>query len=312
MKNYIKRARNQSLRRTFIKGCERILFYYRALKKEGCFYFTRNLYSVLPSFLPEYMNPLKKELLEIESELPRNSITINNLIVNPEELKNFIDLFDFGVNFYDGKNNPIWTEKVLEHFIAWELVVRDLKKDDIYVDVAASSSPWVKLLNEKGFKATGIDLVESNKFKDNPNYLVMDATKTTFKDGSVSGVSLQCAFEMFTGNDDTNLIKELGRILKSGGKTVIVPLYMHTHYCGYTTKEFRFSKKYHDKDAKLYVRTDCKGVPFSRKYDVAALKERVLDVAQKSGLEYKLYVLGNGKEIHEGVYCHFILELVKK
>jgi ubiquinone/menaquinone biosynthesis C-methylase UbiE len=250
--------------------------------------------------------------MDIEKNFFNNGVGLENYEAEVKNFKKFKDKFDFGSDFYDGKNNPLWTEKVLEHFIAWELVVKDLKKDEQYIDVAASSSPWVKLLNEKGFKATGIDLNESYKFKDNPNYLVMDATKTTFKDGSVSGVSLQCAFEMFTGNDDTNLIIELGRILKPGGKAVIVPLYMHTHYCGYTTKDFRFSKKYHDKGAKLYLRRDCSGIPFPRKYDVSTFKERVLDVAEKSGLEHRIFVLKNGKDLNEGVYCHFILELVKK
>jgi len=312
MRNFVKRVKKQGIKRTFKKGCEKILINFKMFKKEGSFYFTRHFYKIMPSFLPKYNNPTRNEINEIEKELQIRNIFLNIYCVFPCDFNDFAKKFEFGNDFYDGKNNPIWTEKVLEHFIAWELVVKDLKKDEHYIDVAASSSPWVKLLNENGLKATGVDLVESNKFKDNPNYLVMDATKTTFKDGSVSGVSLQCAFEMFTGDDDTNLIIELGRILKPGGKAVIVPLYMHTHYCGYTTKEFRFSKKYHDSGAKLYLRKDCSGVPFSRKYDVAALKERVLDVAHKSGLEYKIYVLRNGKEINEGVYCHFILELVKK
>jgi ubiquinone/menaquinone biosynthesis C-methylase UbiE len=312
MMDCFKRLKKQGLKCTAKKGFERILLNLKMFKKEGSFYFTKHFYKILPSFLPKYNNPTRNEIDEIEKELLTRNVFLNNYPVLPDDFNDFVKKFEFGDDFYDGQDNPVWTEKVLEHFIAWEMAVKYLESDEIYIDVAASSSPWVKMLNEKGFKAIGIDLNESWKFKDDPNYLVMDATKTTFKDGSVSGVSLQCAFEMFTGNDDKNLMKELGRILKPGGKAVIVPLYMHTHHCGYTTKEFRFSRKYHDLGAKLYLRKDFSGIPFSRKYDVEVLKERVLDVAQKNGLEYKIYVLRNGKEIHEGVYCHFILELVKK
>lgn|GEM_PF-1049592 len=310
MKEFYKRFKKQGLKKTVLKGIDKILWYRQNWK--SCF--TNNLKKLNelgPSFLPEYKNPSDKNLMEIEKSFFDNKIKLKDYHVNIDSFNKFLNEFDFGDDFYGGKNNPVWTEKIFEHFVAWETLVKDLKKNEIYIDVAAASSPWVKLLNEKGFKAIGIDLNRSYKFPDDPNYLVMDATKTSFKDESVSGVSLQCAFEMFTGDDDTNLVREFGRILKPGGKAVIVPLYMHTHYCGHTTKDFRFSKKCHDKGAKLYLRKDYTGVPFSRKYDVYKLKERILSAVDESGLKYKIYVLKNGKEIKEGVYCHFILELVK-
>jgi len=308
MKKFLERVQKQGLIKTVQKGFDKIFWYQKHEPKQILDKFLKKA----PSFLHEYKNPNDNQLMQVEKMFLDCGVKLYGYESDVMSFEKFKDKFNFGIDFYGGQNNPVWTEKVLEHFIAWEMVVKDLKSDEIYVDVAAASSPWVKLLNEKGVKAIGIDLNKSYKFPDDSNYMVMDATKTTFKDGSLSGISLQCAFEMFTGDDDINLIKELGRILKMDGKAVVVPLYMHTHYCGYTTKEFRFSKKYHDKGAKLYVRKDCSGIPFSRKYDVSALKKRVLDVAEKSGLDYKLYVLRNGKEIHEGVYCHFILELIKR
>ncbi|HSW61304.1 MAG TPA: methyltransferase domain-containing protein [bacterium] len=311
-KVFLLRVKKQGLITTVRKGSDKIRYFLRVMRDFRVSSVLKFVRVKLPSFLPNYSKIKNYNVKEVENSIEKEDIEVVDYIADRNKFDEFSKTFNFGIDFYDGKNNPVWTEKVLEHFIAWEMVVRDLKKDDIYVDVAAASSPWVKMLNEKGVKAIGIDLDRSYKFPDDPNYLVMDATKTSFKDGSISGVSLQCAFEMFTGNDDTDLMKELGRILKPEGKAVIVPLYMHDHYCGYTTKDYRFSKRYHDKGAKLYINKSMTGIPFARFYNVEKLKNRVLYTAEKYGLEYKIYVLRNGKEIHEGVYCHFILELIKR
>ena len=183
---------------------------------------------------------------------------------------------------------------------------------EAYVDVAAAGSPWAKTLRErKQIDAYAIDLCEvSDAYRDLPYYRVENATATSFADASITGVSLHCAYEMFMGQDDTRLIAELARILKPGGKAVILPLYMHTHYCAYSTPEY-FGKGYSDPLAKEYVRLDCSGVPSSRKYDAAKLKERVLDPILAAGLKYQLLALRNKSEFGQNIYCHFILEIEK-
>ena len=115
---------------------------------------------------------------------------------------------------------------------------------------------------------------------------------------------------MFQGDHDKLLIKELARILRPGGKVIILPLYMHTHYCAYATPEY-FGKGYADTDAKEYIRMDCYGVPSSRKYDAQRLKERVLAPIQQAGLRYRLLALRNKSALGTGIYLHFILEIEK-
>jgi hypothetical protein len=56
---------------------------------------------------------------------------------------------------------------------------------------------------------------------------------------------------------------------------------------------------------------DVWGVPSSRKYNAVVLKERLLERIEREGLEYDLFVLRNKKELGEGIYCHFILEIRK-
>jgi ubiquinone/menaquinone biosynthesis C-methylase UbiE len=115
---------------------------------------------------------------------------------------------------------------------------------------------------------------------------------------------------MFLGSDDIDLVREMARILRPGGKLVVAPLYMHTHYCSYSTPEY-YGKGYSDPEAKEYVRVDCFGVPSSRKYDAKALMARVLKSIESLGMSYRLFALRNKEELGENIYCHFILEITR-
>ena len=182
---------------------------------------------------------------------------------------------------------------------------------DIYVDVAAANSPWAKLLRDEGYNAYAIDLTPSELFKKYDFYKLMNATATSFGDESVGSVSLQCAYEMFINDDDMLLINELKRILKRGGRAVISPLYMYTHYSGYCSPEFLNKHEYQPKNAKIYVNTHSQGIPFSRKYDAKQFNERIVKTIVDNHMSYKLYVLRNSAEIDPKIYCHFILEITK-
>jgi ubiquinone/menaquinone biosynthesis C-methylase UbiE len=170
----------------------------------------------------------------------------------------------------------------------------------------------VQALRERNnIKAFAIDLSEiGTAYRRLPYYRVENATATSYEDATITGASLHCAFEMFMGEDDTRLMTEMARILKPGGKVVILPLYMHTHYCAYATPEY-YSKGYSDQMAKEYIRLDCSGIPSSRKYDASKLKKRVLDHIIEVGLQYRILVLRNKHEFGQDVYCNFILEIEK-
>ena len=262
---------------------------------------------------PVYANPTPAELAQIEQGLVDLGTELHEYNPSPAEFHAFQAQGWFPPDYHGGKCSDVWDEKLLEHWIASEsLGVMHYGPQDIYVDLAAAASPWAQALRErKNINAYAIDLYEVGQAYGHLEYYRLEnATATTFADGSVSGASLQCAYEMFMGQDDTKLIEELERILKPGGKVVILPLYMHTHYCAYSTPEY-FGKGYSDPIAKEYVRLDCSGVPSSRKYDPLMLKKRVLDPIVAAGLGYKLSVLRNKNQLGKGIYCHFILEIEK-
>ncbi len=262
---------------------------------------------------PRYNNPTPDELDQIERDLRALGIIISDYSPSAEAFRAFQAENYFPSEYIGGRQNTVWDEKLLEHWIASErLGLSNYGTSDVYVDVAAACSPWAHALRVRnGIESYSIDLGEVGEAYRNLSYYRFEnATATNFADSSVKGASLHCAYEMFVENDDVLFITEAARILVPGGKVVILPLYMHTHYCAYSTSEY-FGKGYSDSEAKEYVRLDCKGVPSSRKYNAAMLKSRVLDTIVSEGMNYTLLALRNKVELGDGIYCHFILEICK-
>jgi|TARA_Y100000310_G_scaffold283234_1_gene305079 hypothetical protein len=269
-------------------------------------------YSFIYRGTPEFRNPDEGELASIETDLIRLGVTLEDYNVDIQDFAAFCEKAGFPSHYHGGVEGGVWHEKLLEHFIADDLLgLSNFTPEQKYVDVAACSSPWAKLLREKhGVSAFAIDLEVPDAYGNLDYYMQQDATATDFAESSVDGASLQCAYEMFRDNDDEMLINEVARILSPGGKLVIVPLYMHTHYCAYATPEY-WGRGYTDPDAEEYVNLTSLGVPSSRKYDAATLDARVLQAIRDNGMNYRLHVLRNKEEVGHDVYCHFILEITK-
>lgn len=285
----------------------KILHYIRRYLKKKIFFVKVKIFHI-----SEWKDPDENDFIVIESQLKQQGIPFDEIILDQKDIEAFIKYFDFGNDFYGGKKNSrVYKEKLLEHYISYTLSIQKMSSNkDIYIDVAAANSPWAKLLRDKGYTAYAIDLSPS-AFKNLEYYKTMDATATSFSDASVGSISLQCAYEMFNHDDDIKLIHELKRILMRGGRAIISPFYMYTHYCGYCSPEFWDKPESHPKDAKVYVNLHADGIPFSRKYDAGQFQKRIVKTIEENNLDYHLYVLKNGKELDQNIYCHFILEIVK-
>ncbi len=260
-----------------------------------------------------YKNPTVDDISKIENQLSILNIAVHDLHIDTADFKLFCSNYQFPHDYHGGINSPVWTEKLLEHYIAFNLIgLANLSPQETYIDIAACNSPWAKILKEKNTcDAFAIDLAVPSIYEKLEYYIEMDATKTSFDDNSVSGISLQCAYEMFINNDDIHLIDEIARILKPGGKAVISPLYMHTHYCAYSSYE-HFGKGLSPSEATEYINLHAQNIPSSRKYDANQLKSRILDRITDSNLQYKLFAIRNKQKIDEHVYCHFVLLIIKE
>ncbi len=266
-----------------------------------------------------YCEPADSEVAEIEESLRATGNSVRPLVISPQDFERFKKSFPFPATYFTS-NSALRNEKLLEHFIASQMCglrnalpdhAQARTKDFLYIDVAGCGSPWVRVLNAKGINAIAIDLKIPPIHRRLKTYRKMDATKTTFGSESVDCMSLQCAYEVFLGNDDSLLVDEVARLLKPGGKGIVVPLYMHTHYCGYSSPEY-YGKGWADSGATAYLRPSSWGIPFSRKYDVERLNERVVSRAEERGMHCTIHVLRNKQELGQGVYCHFVLEMTKE
>lgn len=259
-----------------------------------------------------YQNPTPEELMRIESELAAMGVPGGELAVDLDRYQAFMHKFPFPADYHGGMRTGHWHEKIFEHYLSFTLLGIDtFGPGDTYLDVAAGGSPWVRMLRElRGIDAYAIDLVIRPPVRGLSYYREEDATHTSFAPSSVRGISLHCAYEMFGGDSDVRAIDEFARILAPGGAVVIVPLYLHTHYCCYSSPEC-WGKGFSDPGAREYVRRESRSIPSSRKYDPATLQARVLERARKVGLEPYLHRLRGQKELSSEIYCHFVLELRK-
>ena len=158
------------------------------------------------------------------------------------------------------------------------------------------------------YPAWSIDLDPHPWMEELPYYLQGDATASRFDSASMGSASLQCAYEMFQGDADTRLLKELGRVLKPGGRAVISPLYLHTEACYYQSPD-HYGRDVGDAGATRYLRHEVWGIAASRKYSPQTLRERVWEPALAAGLRPGLQVLRNAADIGPNIYLHFILTL---
>lgn len=259
-----------------------------------------------------YHNPTDSDLEDIEDSLIEAGEVLLDICCSAEEFESFKERFPFPDDYHGGKNSGVWNEKIFEHFLSAKLLDIDrYRPKDIFIDIAAGGSPWTLILrNHMNIEAYAIDMEVREPFLPYSFYRQEDATRTSFEPNSVKGLALHCAFEMFTGTSDSGAIAEFARILKPGGKALIVPLYMHTHNCTYSSPEY-WGRGHGDPESHEYVRKDTRNIPCSRKYNAETLRRRILEPARLHGLTPRIHVLRNGRLLSSEIYCHFVLELEK-
>ena len=190
---------------------------------------------------PKYLSPSPEDLATIEECLVSLGVEVRDYEPDPKAFFEFQREALFPANYHGGSKSSVWTEKLLEHWISQQMLsLKSFGPEDIYVDIAAASSPWANIQRDVyHVNAFANDLAHIGEdYSHLDYYRIEDATRSSFSDSSVSGASLHCAFEMFGGDADTRLVAELARILKPGASAIILPVYMHTHYCTYSSPEY--------------------------------------------------------------------------
>lgn len=141
---------------------------------------------------PRYANPRPAELDEVEKDLISLGIKVFDYNLDSQGFQDFLELRWFPVDYHGGIHSGVWHEKLLEHYIAKELLGLDcFDSSDVYVDIAACSSPWAAILRDKlGINSYANDLAPVPKmYEPLPFYKSEDATHSGFPDQSVKGAS---------------------------------------------------------------------------------------------------------------------------
>ena len=277
--------------------------------------------SILVENIKIMPTPSLNDLTSIEENIVRANLHYKKIIFDSIDFKNYLKNIDvlFPI-FYHSNTNNRYTRKIMEYYFTEKFLnFSSYTSDDIYIDAGCGTSPWTFYLREKrGIRAFGVDLHVEHLPASYRRwyYLGENVTRTTFPDNSVTGISMQSAFECLLRDGDIEFIKECGRILRPGGKVVISPLYLTKKYISAVSID-----KYHqhnkDEDQEEYVRFDCEGLRRANHYDISHLKSRVLDTAEANGMDYMIYVLANEDVpkydfLNCFSYLKFILVLTKK
>lgn len=257
-------------------------------------------------------------------------IEYSDLQILENDLKKYIDIetidwfdenefqkYENELNFqmiYNKESNRRYRRKIMEYFFVDRILeFSKWNKQDIYIDVGAAGSPFVKYLREnKYISAYALDL-NKGMYDELFYYVQEDATKMHFKNNEVKAISMQSSFEMFIGSADIDFIVEAARVLRKRGRIIISPLYLHKQYLSTVSPDY-YHAGYADEGSLECIRTDCRGnIPLGRFYNIEALNKRVLETAKKCGLFPKIYSLPQRLVEKDGfVYLKFILSLEKK
>lgn len=194
-------------------------------------------------------------------------------------------------------------EKLLQHFISLELL--QISADDLFIDVASNTSPMRTIVQQLyGIPAFSLDLGYEPGI--HGELIGADAGAMPLDAGFASKMALHCSFEHFANGSDIRFIKECGRVLRSGGKVCIIPLYLLPQYSIRIdpTLEHDISVTDPEGAAKVYVRNY--QVDYGRFYDPESFEQRIVNNAD--GLAITVYRIRGLEDLGEGnVYSQFAM-----
>ena len=249
--------------------------------------------------------------IRIRDRLAAAGVTVEDVDVDIPAFKQWLGEFPEMHAFYRKLATPT-IQKCLEHFMVHRLL--DLKPGDIYLDIAASGSPWARFLRARSIEAYRLDLCYPKGIHGID--IGADAADTGLPPGFATAMSAQCAYNCFMGSADTRFFAEAARLLKPGGRCAVIPLCLDDTYF-VTRSPFMLVPDFTPDTGALCVwRDDEHRVPFSRHYSPEAFASRVMSVMPPE-LDGRVLFLRNlvelGREFPgERLYGYFMLTCVKK
>jgi hypothetical protein len=257
----------------------------------------RSRYSIVRT---EWVDP-RPHLDEIVQQVKSSGLSTMDLKVSAPEFADYFWRAEYALRYQDYYRGNL-PEKAFEHFLALRLLKPAV--DDVFIDVASEGSPLPEIVSRmQGCTSHAQDIMYEEGITG--NRIGGDACAMPVQAGFASCVTLTCSLEHFEGDSDTRLFLELQRVLRPGGRVVVVPLYMFREAAVQTDPTY---------SAVLDIPFDS-GVPIycaegwknrhGRWYSAETLRSRIVN--QCSQMKFAVYRLHNTEGIHRSIYARFCL-----
>ncbi|MEM7370808.1 MAG: methyltransferase domain-containing protein [Bacteroidota bacterium] len=254
-------------------------------------------------------NPqLDQELAEAIQQL---GVSVLSHKIDVQAYDQYIKDTQYPDSYYGGGLDPAsnFVEKTLEHYVSTEFI--EFGPETVFVDIAACTSPFYQIVRKRyGCKETyQQDLIFAKGL--HGDKIGGWAHELVLPDQHVDAITLHCSLEHFEDNSDTLFFQELERVLKPGGKAIILPFYLAKEYTIHVDPAYNLLKFHRPSiDPKATLRYCDWSQFFSRHYDQHALQERILQAAPQ--LSLTLYKVENFLEVDPRCYLRFIGVFEKK
>lgn len=206
-----------------------------------------------------------------------------------------IDVQDYSCfkTLYSDMRVMIDDEKLLEYYISYRWL--EFNPSDTYIDVAAQDCPFAFFIRDRfNCRVYRQDLYFLEKGIHGED-IGGDASKIPLPRNSVSKISLHNSLEHFEGDSDIQFIRKAQRLLRPGGKLLVVPLFIGDEYTIETDAGWV--------DEEGVKHLWCEGARFARIYDLPQFKYRILENSKQ--LKLQVYHLQNANEIDPKIYAEY-------
>jgi len=252
----------------------------------------------------DYYRTLKDRLVSL-------NVTVEEREIDIKDFEQWLNEFPEIKNHYQN-HGDVFIEKCLEHYVTYRYL--NIAQNDIFIDIAASGSPWAEVLNFRGIRSYRLDMGYPKGLSG--INIGADACNSGLHEGFCSALALHCAFECFMGDADIRFAKEASRILNKNGRFAIAPLYLEDTYFVSTSPLCDQKDIIIEKEALKVWRDDEYKVPFDRFYSPESFKQRIYSHIPEN-MNAKVIYFNNLESLNkyykgQRIYCFFMLYCEKK
>jgi SAM-dependent methyltransferase len=248
----------------------------------------------------------------VRDMLVRGGIAVSDWTIPADGYRDYLASSGYPHSYLGGPagGNPFFGEKTLEHYATLALLDPTVRgPETVLIDVASNASPFAEILRRlRGWKVYDQDL--QFPYGLHGERIGGDAAAMPVPDGLADVMTLHCSYDHFEGSSDIGFTREAARVLRPGGQAVILPLYLSTTFGAKCDPRLSWQGLHLDEGMRRYLipRLD---VRFSRTYDAARLRSRVLEPAAAAGMLWRVLRIQGGAGLVPHSYLNFALLLEK-